>query len=202
MGAKRASGVGGVAVIDEPMPTREEWIVRELLALRRPLFAVLDAARDPLVLARISHCSEQHQSLYEGAQGDQLAAVAPYLLALPDGSSALPEIVRDGWGRSWGVYLTTVQPFAEVRKHLRRFLMVETDGGSPLYFRYYDPRVLRPFLPSCSRPEAIGFFGAIDSFLMEGDDPDTLLQFDHLDGLVRRRERRSGDGRPIGETPS
>ena len=40
---------------------------------------------------------------------------------------------------------------AELRRHLRRFLMVEDESGEPLYFRYYDPGALRDFWPSCSR---------------------------------------------------
>ena len=142
-----------------------------------PLFAVLDAARDPMVLALLFQAKDRWQSLYEGIEGERLAAAAPYLVQLPKESPLLETLARDAWGRSWGVYLTCDQPFEAVRKHLRRFLLVTDEGGEELYFRYYDPRVLRVYLPTCTRQEVREFFGPIRQFLMEGEAPTTLLIF-------------------------
>lgn len=153
------------------------------------LFAVLDAARDPLVLARLLHCKETYQSLYEGMPGQQLAAFAPYLVSLPAGSGFLDTLVREGWGKSWGVYLTSDQSFKEVRKHLRRFLLVKTDGGEKLYFRYYDPRVLRVFLPTCNASELPRFFGPTRAFLIEGEEPD-FLRFETERGRLKQQTVR------------
>jgi hypothetical protein len=165
--------------------TLHNSVVRELRARKAPLYAILDAARDPLILARLLDCNEEHQSLYDGAEGDKLAAFAPYLVALPRESTLLETIVRDGWGESWGVYLTCDKPFNEVRKHLRRFLMVKLEGEE-VYFRFYDPRVLRAFLPTCAPGEIREFFGPIGEFLVEADDPGTVLPFTpHGPGLAR-----------------
>jgi pSer/pThr/pTyr-binding forkhead associated (FHA) protein len=151
-----------------------------LLALRArtwPLFAVLDAARDPMVLALLFQAKERWQSLYEGIEGERLAAAAPYLVGLPKESSLLETLARDAWGKSWGVYLACDQPFEAVRKHLRRFLLVTDEEGEELYFRYYDPRVLRVYLPTCTPEETREFFGPIRDLLMEAEDPATLLIF-------------------------
>jgi hypothetical protein len=148
-----------------------------LRAREGPLYAILDAARDPLVLARLSGCGEEHQSLYEGPKAARNADVAPYLVALPPGTPFLETLARDGWGQSWGVYLTCGRPFREVRKQLRRSLTVETEGGKKLLFRFYDPRVLRVFLPTCTPEESAEFFGPIEAFLVEGESPTTLLAF-------------------------
>lgn len=96
----------------------------------------------------------------------------------------LETVVRDGWGKSWGVYLTSARPFDEVRKHLRQFLMAQLRGGKQVYFRFYDPRVLRAFLPSCTPEESVRFFGPIRCFCFEADDGVTL----------RRVENRAGPG--------
>jgi Domain of unknown function (DUF4123) len=180
-----------------PRPALGELAIRALLAEQKPLFAILDAARDPLVLARLLDHPGERQSLYEGTKGDQLAAVAPYLAAFPAESSSLQALIDDGWGKSWGVFLTSDQPFQEVRKHLRRFLMVELAGQKPVYFRFYDPRVLRPFLPSCSPAELAQFFGPIQAFLMESEDPELILHFSFADATLRRADYRlDGDPRP------
>lgn len=49
--------------------------------------------------------------------------------------------------------------------------------GREVYFRYYDPRVLRLFLPTCTPEEINTFFGPVACFLMEAEEPDILLQF-------------------------
>jgi hypothetical protein len=142
------------------------------------LFAIVDAARDPMAYLRVYESREPKQSLYEGPKADQYGFVAPYLVSLSPRSRTLDALVRDGWGESWGVYLTSDRPFEEVRKHLRRFLTVKLEGGGgPVLFRFYDPRVLRVYLPSCAPDEMSGFFGPIGEFLLEGEEPDIILRY-------------------------
>jgi hypothetical protein len=153
-------------------------LVDVLRKIPEPLFALVDAARDPRgVLAFLQACKEEHQSLYEGPKGEQLAAAAPYLVRLPPGSPVLQPLIQQGWGNSWGVYLTSGQPFAEVRRHLRHFLLVQLPDGKEYYFRFYDPRVLRVYLPTCTPEESKQFFGPIGSYLVEAEEPRAVLQF-------------------------
>jgi hypothetical protein len=44
-------------------------------------------------------------------------------------------------------------------------------------FRFYDPRVLRRFLPLCTSDELRRFFGPIESFLIETAEADALIRF-------------------------
>jgi hypothetical protein len=109
-------------------------------AEKAPLYAVLDAARDDRILVLLRESVETYRSLYEGVEGEALGDVAPYLVRLPAGSRLLEALVREGWGRRWGIYLTSEVGLVEVRRHLRRFLMVEVEEtGEPLYYRFYDP---------------------------------------------------------------
>jgi hypothetical protein len=165
--------------------TLHDAVIRELRSEKEPLYAILDAARDPVILARlVMDCKEEYQSLYEGDEGVKLAAFAPYLVSLPRASTFLETIVREGWGKSWGVYLTCGLPFNEVRKHLRRFLMVKIEDGKPVYFRFYDPRVLRVFLPTCTPQESLQFFGPISCFCLEAEDGVTLLRIENKLHLI------------------
>jgi pSer/pThr/pTyr-binding forkhead associated (FHA) protein len=167
----RGRGIGRPAA---PAPS----VLEALAAVSEPLFVLLDAARSYQVLEVLRPSGEQYQSLYEGPEGDELADWAPYLVALPTGSPLRETLVREGWGQSWGVYLTCPLPFAEVRKHFRKFLLVKSqEDGRTLYFRFYDPRVLRLFLPTCNATETAEFFGPIREFLSEAADPGSLLRF-------------------------
>ena len=140
------------------------------VAAKAPLYAILDAARDRRIGELCRESVEEHRSLYDGVEGETMAHVAPYLVRLPSGSRLLASLVREGWGRRWGVYVASPLPFTEVRRQLRRFLMVEMeDSHDRLYFRFYDPRTLATFLPSCSPRQAQEFFGGADTFLLEGE---------------------------------
>src|SRR5208337_1236090 len=159
-------------------PTLQDRVLEILRSQKEPLFAILDAARDPIVHLRIHECPEQKQSLYEGPEAARLSFVAPYLISLPKRSPFLEQLVREGWGNSWGVCLTCDRPFEEVRKHLRHFLTVELEGEhKKVLFRFYDPRVLRVFLPTCIPKEVLEFFGPIERYVVEGDERSVILQY-------------------------
>lgn len=143
----------------------------------QPLFAIVDAARDRYALALLMQSQAQYQSLYEGPSGVTLSDVAPYLVQLPPESDLLRLLVKEGWGKSWGVYLKCAAEFQEVRRHLRHFLEVRQPDGEQMYFRFYDPRVLRTYLPGLQPDEARAFLGPIHCYLMEDKEPNTLLQF-------------------------
>jgi len=67
-------------------------------------------------------------------------------------------------------------------------VMVKTEAGQEMYFRFYDPRVLRAFLPVCTPQEAKEFFGPVRSFLVEARHGATLLRFSpEPDGVKRDR---------------
>jgi uncharacterized protein DUF4123/FHA domain-containing protein len=161
-----------------PDPAPREPRLQDLLTKDfQPLYAILDAAREPSVLKVILESKEENQSLYEGPQGAQLAHFAPYLVRVPQKSALLNTLVQQAWSKSWGVFLTCDQSLKDLRTHFRHFLTVKLPDGSQVYFRYYDPRVLRLFLPTCLPEETTQFFGPVKHFLVEAEDPKLALHF-------------------------
>ena len=140
------------------------------LAREANLFAVVDASRGARPLRLLREAVDEHRSLYDGVKGEALARCAPYLVSLRADSGLLERLVQEGWGARWGIYLASARPFKEVRRHLRRFLMVEDDvTAERYYFRFYDPSALRAFLPSCTPRQRADFFGEIACFFAEGE---------------------------------
>ena len=92
-----------------------------------------------------------------------------------------------GWGQSWGVFVRIKDP-SNLRSHLRGFLRVKDESGRFLLFRYYDPRVLRVYLPTCLPHELRTVFGPISSYLVEDEDGKGVIEF-QFDGnrLLERR---------------
>ncbi|WP_159397366.1 DUF4123 domain-containing protein [Sorangium cellulosum] len=170
---RRESGLLGGG-LDRLTPLQED-VLAALQAEPEPLFAVLDASRGLRVLEVLRESVEEYRSLYEGIQGEALAMQAPYLVRLPKGARLLEQLVLEGWGKGWGIYLTCGRPFKEVRTHLRRFLMVMNDQtGERMYFRFYDPHALRIFLPTCTPRQKAQFFGEIGAFLAETKDGEVM----------------------------
>lgn len=149
----------------------------QALASTTSLFAILDAAREPSILQRLHQHDEQCQSLYEGEKGESLAPFGPWLVRLPATSKLLAELVKDGWGKSWGVFLTSSLSFADVRKHFRQFLRVQLPDGRFVYFRYYDPRVLRTYLASSTQHDLRDFYGTMQRYVMEAAEGDGILEY-------------------------
>src|SRR5215831_5589603 len=158
VGSPDFTGVLGEGTLDLHREPRD---LREILSPQpgEHLYALLDAARDDRVLELLRESKERYQSLYEGQQGEDLANFAPYLVELPQGSPLLDSLINEGWGKSWGVYLTSAKSFEEVRRHFRRFLLVRAEDGRELYFRFYDPRVLQVFLLTCDTQQLKEFCG-------------------------------------------
>lgn len=77
--------------------------------------------------------------------------------------------MREGWGLRWASYLRSEKPLLELRRHLRQFLMVQLEAGAdPVYFRFYDPEVLRVYMRSCDAEERRPWFaGAIAEIVVE-----------------------------------
>lgn len=156
---------------DVEMTAQKAQALAALESATAPLFAVLDAARSERILELARESVETYRSLYEGVKAEGLAEVAPYLVELPRGSRLLARLVREGWGKRWGIYFACPRPFKEVRTHLRRFLRVESEEDrAPLYFRYYDPATLRVFLAGCTPRQKVELFGEIECFWAEERD--------------------------------
>lgn len=135
------------------------------------LYGVFDSARDPRVLVVLNESVEEHASLYEGGEGAALDDVAPYLVKFSPGSQLLERIVSEGWGKAWGVFArSTISP-KDVRRHFRRFLMVRDEVTSErLFFRFYDPRVLRDFLPIATPRQQEELLFGMDAMMLESED--------------------------------
>lgn len=158
-------------------------------AAAAPLYAILDAARDPEVLAMLQRGGAPYRSLYEGRWAVELAQAAPYIVAFAGHDTFLGALLNAGWGRSWGCFLNSGLTLDQLREHLRQLLVTEIDGHHQL-FRFYDPRVLRVYLPTCAPPEYNHLFGAIQSFMVESADASELLRFTRaFDGLITERIR-------------
>ena len=148
------------------------------------LCALLDGASVPNLLERLhAEPSLEVECLFRGTLEPDMKQVAPYLVKLEPESEFAEWVVGTGWGHHWGTFVTSRQGFRRLRNHLRQLTLIHRRDGTPLYFRYYDPRVLRVFLPTCSGAQLKQMFGPVDAFIAEGESADAASIF-RLNGEV------------------
>ena len=153
------------------------------------VWAVLDCARDPSIYRALLESRLEFRCLYSGRLPAELERVAPQLVELLPGHRLADRLLTEAWGQSWGIFLKIGDPSA-LRHHLRKFLKVRDDDGRSLIFRYYDPRVLRTYLPTCRPDELETIFGPVAAFLTEDESGEALIEFSRQGGrLVDRRHR-------------
>lgn len=135
------------------------------------LYSIIDGASVSGLLGAIDVNGPRHCCLLSGKLDQALAQAAPYLIKL-EKKSPLTDWLLDGWGKHFGVYCIIEEhiPFAEVRKHFRSLLTVKTPDDKSVFFRFYDPRVLGIYLPTCTTSEAQQVFGPVKLYVFEGSE--------------------------------
>ena len=159
-------------------------------ALNQDIWMILDCARDPQRIFRfLVECHLENRCLYGGNIPPALEMAAPYLVQLERDADETHRLIDMAWGNSWGVFLSSAAALTGLRRHLREFLMVRDGMGRRMAFRYYDPRVLRCYLPTCTRSELATVFGPIKAFWTEDEDsPDQVLEFGYPGENLRLRQ--------------
>jgi hypothetical protein len=155
---------------------------------RQNVWMILDGARSLEIFRMLLACHLEYACLYSGPLTPELEMAAPYLVQLDHGYKDTHQFIRRAWGNSWGVFLRSETSLKKLRRHLREFLIVRDTKGNRLTFRYYDPRVLRVYLPTCSPSESRTVFGPIECFWTEGPNAEDLSEFClGIAGIQQRR---------------
>lgn len=146
-------------------------------------YVMLDAARMHGDIYQARELNPEHICLYEGDSAQFLGAVAPWLFSFQQGTDFMQWTARNGRGNSWGVFFRSTADPQRIYQHLRKFLVVRGEDGREMFFRYYDPRVLRVFLPTCDEQQLKEFFGPVQAFMAENEQG-LLVEYALTDGRL------------------
>ncbi|MCP4339752.1 MAG: DUF4123 domain-containing protein [Desulfobulbaceae bacterium] len=114
----------------------------------------------------------------------------PYLVQLKREDTFTQWLLDSGWGKSRCVFVRSSASLNELKRHFRTFLKVYNEQAKSYFFRFYDPRVMRVYLPTCNAEEIKTVFGAVESYMLEEMNPSVLLHFLRL-GEQLQKERIS-----------
>ena len=156
----------------------KEQLNQHLFSKVARVFAVLDGAVIPELRMKLYEMKPVHHCLLSGELEPDMAEVAPYMVRLLPGTPFTEWLLKECWGKNWGVFAQNRETVLEMRKHFSSLMTVYDEAGQPMMFRYYDPRVFRKFLPTCQPNEIKTLFGKIDTFLVESEDKGSLISYE------------------------
>jgi hypothetical protein len=127
----------------------------------RQIHLLADGARDPVIAPSIRFGKLDYTCLFAEPLTPRLRAAAPYLVHLAAGSPQTCEMLHRCIAEPWGILIAAPAHVTtrQLRLHFKKILWVQDEQGRQLYFRFYDPRVLSVYLPTCTRQERDMVFG-------------------------------------------
>jgi hypothetical protein len=133
-----------------------------LLAAEGALWAILDACDTPAVPARLKLLPpDRGGCLWSGEAREKYWGVAPWLAKV---DVPLLDWVRATlWDEPWGLFLETRAAADVLRTHIRKQLIAQDGNGKRMYFRFYDPRVLRSYLRTATSAEGADLLGPAET---------------------------------------
>jgi hypothetical protein len=140
------------------------------------LYAILDGASVPELLPKLDECQPDCYCLFANNLEPDMAEVAPYLIQLEPEVEFTDWVIEQGWGKHWGIFASSQADIRAMRQHFRSILVVYDSNYRALRFRYYDPRVMKLYLPTCNPKELGTIFGPVDYYMFETEEPNILLR--------------------------
>ena len=150
------------------------------------VYAILDGASIKDLLDRLYSDLPDFICLFPGDLEPDMAYVAPYLVHLKPETPFTDWVLEQGWGKHWGIFALSRNNIRVMRQHFSTFIIVYDTLGTPLRFRYYDPRVLRAYLPTCNANDVNVLFGPVSEYVVEDEDPKAAIVFRGANGAVQQ----------------
>ena len=149
---------------------KKEELKQHLFSERANVFAVLDGASVDGLRRKLYDTNPPYHCLLRGDLTPDVEEVAPYVVGMVPDAAFTEWVLENSFGKHWGVFASSLNSLTEMRRHFRSLLTVHDETGKPMLFRYYDPRVLRAYLPTCNGGELKTFFGKVNTFFVEQDN--------------------------------
>jgi hypothetical protein len=168
-------------------PSSEKILSAMLGIPRSPdehLYAIVDAAQDQRIYPMLKQAGRTSFCLYlpkihfpADIISPELATAVPYLLQVEQNDMLIKELLSEGWGNHWLIFLICALPAEFVHRHCSNCILAQDTEGNRFHFRYYDPRVMHAYLPECNGQELELIFGPVARFFLEDEETDSLMTY-------------------------
>lgn len=143
-------------------------------------YAVLNAAINDDLLDHLydEEAPVAFECLYRGELPPEVAYVAPYLVGL-ERDTAFGNWLVSGIGKNWGIFalVPASLEMSTVRRHFRKFNLIEMPNGKEVMFLYYDPRILNKFIRIMTPEQLNQFFGPIRYIIADEEGAGAVFRY-------------------------
>jgi hypothetical protein len=173
-----------------PSPAPEAGsLIEKFLAFRRQdpdtkVYALIDGARSMALATQARLMGHDVYTLFAGDMAVELAHAGPCLARVEPFLPFGPKWV-EALGTRAGILVESTADLVALHQHLREIFVVTDEHDQEYFFRYYDPGVLRTYLPTCTPDELATFFGPAKRWIVEDEKGDGLIAYELLEGQVR-----------------
>ena len=156
----------------------DDQLIRQyLFSNYTQVYCVLDGVMVPDLPDRLYRGQVPNYCLLTGDLPADVTHAAPYLVYLSPDSKFADWVLKESIGKHWGVFVQSPRSMLEMRRHFRALMQAYDERGNPMKFRFYDPRVLSKFLPTCNGGELRTLFGEVQAFYTENESGDALVRY-------------------------
>lgn len=148
-------------------------------------FLIYDTALNgPYTLMILQKYYSVNQSLFKGTKDEAIMDVSPWLFQIDDQ-------LEKNLSNEIAIALQSVllveskKDMQSVCAHFKSFIY-QTINGREYFFRFWDARVLKKFLPTCDKKQIAELFGPIDHFIIEADSQEESIKFSHVNGTLQQ----------------
>jgi hypothetical protein len=155
----------------------------------RDVFVILDGASVQVLPDYAAERKAEFACLYIGETDPRALARAPFLVRVAAGSELARWLLEEGWGRNWGLFAlcSAGTDLDTVLRDLQEILVARLPDGRVVRFRFYDPRIWRPFFLTCGAEQLRQLYGrAVQAFACEDAGGEALLLDTRPSGQAKR----------------
>lgn len=167
---------------DNKINTMLDPLRQELFNSNKHAFAIVDAAN----CTAIKNFFTLGKCLL--GSDPEIMTVAPHYFHLEEHSKFVDWLLDEQWGQQNFILFTSDHDPNKVQQHMQNMLYVYDADNKPLFFRYYDPRVLSQFLISCNQEQTDSMFLEVNKYICESERKDKYQSFNLSNGKLLRLE--------------
>jgi len=114
----------------------------------------------------------QYRCLLKGTKDEVLADVAPYIFLIDDAGEKLKDEIELSLKEL--ISIESAQDIDVLTDHFKQFIYQNVNGRE-CYFRFWDARVLKKFLPLCTEVQLRMFFRPLSAIFMEDENGQEVI---------------------------
>ncbi len=138
------------------------------------VYAIVDGASCPELRFKIYDWQPTSGCLWSGKLEPDVEEVAPYMIMLERDTEFTRWLIKEGYQNHWNIFVTSMLEPKAFRKQIRKLQLVRSPDGKTLLFRFYDPRVMEMFLPTCDDKQLAEVFDGIKFIAFSSYEGDAL----------------------------